>query len=169
VARHNDVVQQPEVRVRPVEDGDRPTMTWLMNELWGSEVQVVHGAVFRPAELPGLIAERDRRLAGLLTYEIADGMLEIVTINAMERRAGVGTLLLEAAVGEARRNGCDEIRLTTTNDNLDALRFYQRRGLRLAALRPGAVDRSRREKPDIPRIGDYGIPLRDEIELSRRL
>jgi GNAT superfamily N-acetyltransferase len=144
-------------------------MAWLMNELWGSEVQMVHGTVFRPAELPGLIAERDRRLAGLLTYEIADRTLEIVTINAMERRAGVGTLLLEAAIGEARRHGCGEIRLTTTNDNLDALRFYQRRGLRLAALRPGAVDRSRLDKPDIPRIGDFGIPLRDEIELSRRL
>jgi ribosomal protein S18 acetylase RimI-like enzyme len=87
----------------------------------------------------------------------------------MERRAGVGTLLLEAAVGEARRHGCREIRLTTTNDNLDALRFYQRRGMRLAALRPGAIDRSRLDKPDIPRIGDYGIPLRDEIELSRRV
>ena len=144
-------------------------MAWLMNELWGSEIQVVHGTVFRPAELPGLIAERDHRLAGLLTYEIADRTLEIVTVNAMERRAGVGTLLLEAAVDEARHYGCREIRLTTTNDNLDALRFYQRRGLRLAALRPGAVDRSRLNKPDIPRIGDYGIPLRDEIELSRRL
>jgi hypothetical protein len=70
-------------------------------------------------------------------------------------------------VDKARRFGCHEIRLTTTNDNVDALRFYQRRGFRLAELRPGAVDQSRQRKPEIPRVGDYGIPLRDEIDLTR--
>jgi hypothetical protein len=62
------VVQQPEIQVRPVGDGDRPTIAWLMVELWGSALQVVHQTVFRPAELPGLIAERAGRLVGLLTY-----------------------------------------------------------------------------------------------------
>jgi len=56
-----------------------------------------------------------------------------------------------------------------TNDNVNALRFYQRRGFRLAELRPGAVDQSRRRKPEIPRVGDYGIPLRDEIDLTREV
>ena len=150
-------------------DTDRPTVAWLMMELWGSTKQVVHGTVFHPADLPGLIAERERRLAGLLTYNVSGGVMEIVTLNALERRAGVGTLLMEAAAVDARRHRCTEIRLTTTNDNLDALRFYQRRGLRLVALRPGAVDRARAEKPAIPRIGDYGIPLHDEIDLARRV
>ena len=60
--------------------------------------------------------------------------------------------------------------LVTTNDNVDALRFYQRRGLRISGLRIGAVDESRaRLKPQIPEIGAYGIPLRDEIELSKEL
>jgi GNAT superfamily N-acetyltransferase len=140
-----------------------------MTELWGSTLQVVHGTVFRPSELPGLIAERASRLAGLLTYDVADGVMEIVTLNALERRAGVGTLLMEVAAAEARQQHCHEIRLTTTNDNLDALRFYQRRGLQIVALRPGAIDRARVDKPEIPRTGDYGIPLRDEIDLARRI
>jgi ribosomal protein S18 acetylase RimI-like enzyme len=140
-------------------------LTWLVAELWGSEVVAVHGTLFRPAELPGYIAERGGRLVGLLTYDVTGDMLEIVTLNAIERRIGIGTLLIEAAVHAARRKSCREVRLTTTNDNVDALRFYQRRGFRLAELRPGAVDRSRREKPEIPRTGDYGIPLRDEIDL----
>jgi hypothetical protein len=76
---------------------------------------------------------------------------------------------MEAVAANARQLRCHEIRLTTTNDNLDAIRFYQRRGLRLVALRPGAVDRARLEKPEIPRVGDYGIPLRDEIDLARRV
>ena len=143
-------------------------IAWLMVEFWGSELQVVHQSVYRPAELPGLIAERAGRVVGLLTYQVSDEMLEIVTLNAIERRTGVGTILMEAVVADARQLRCQEIRLTTTNDNLDAIRFYQRRGLRLVALRPGAVDRARLEKPEIPRVGDYGIPLRDEIDLARQ-
>ena len=140
-----------------------------MVELWGSALQIVHQTVFRPAELPGLVAERAGRLVGLLTYHAADGVLEVVTLNALERRTGVGTILMEAVAADATQLRCHEIRLTTTNDNLDAIRFYQRRGLRLVALRPGAVDRARLEKPEIPRVGAHGIPLRDEIDLARRV
>jgi hypothetical protein len=56
--------------------------------------------------------------------------------------------------------------LITTNDNLDAIRFYQRRDMRIAAVAPGAADEARRIKPSIPEIGDYGIPIRDEITLE---
>jgi ribosomal protein S18 acetylase RimI-like enzyme len=155
----------PEVRIRAVHERDRPMLSWLIAEMWGSEVVAVHGTMFRPAELPGYIAERAGRIAGLVTYDVTAEMLEVVTLNAIERHTGIGTLLIEAAVRTARRRGCREVRLTTTNDNVDALRFYQRRGFRLAELRPGAVDRARRDKPEIPRTGDYGIPLRDEIDL----
>jgi ribosomal protein S18 acetylase RimI-like enzyme len=59
--------------------------------------------------------------------------------------------------------------LVTTNDNLDALRFYQRRGFVLVALRPDVMKDSRRLKPEIPLIGAFGIPLRDELELEMNL
>jgi len=144
-------------------------LAWLVAELWGSELVAVHGAVLRPAELPGFIVERSGRVVGLLTYQLVGDMLEIVTLNAIERRIGIGTLLIEAVASTARHFRCREVRLTTTNDNVDALRFYQRRGFRLAELRPGAVDRSRQEKPQIPRVGDYGIPLHDEIDLTLRV
>ena len=56
-----------------------------------------------------------------------------------------------------------------TNDNVDALRFYQHRGFCLVRVHRGAVDRSRASlKPEIPPAGAYEIPLRDEIELERR-
>ena len=164
--RHNWRVNEPEVRIRPISKSDRPLLSWLVAELWGSEHVAVHGTVLLPAELPGFIAERSRRVVGLLTYQVMDDVLEIVTLNALDRRVGIGTMLIEAAAGAARQFRCREIRLTTTNDNVDALRFYQRRGFRLAELRPGAVDRSRQEKPQIPRTGDYGIPLHDEIDLT---
>ncbi len=159
-------MQEREVAVRPVEENDRPTVEWLTTQLWGAPEVVVHDGVFYPAALPGFIAERAGRIAGLVTYDVRPGVLEIVTINALDQHAGIGTMLIEAIRAEAKRRGCREIVLTTTNDNIGALRFYQRRGFRLSALRPGAVDRSRLRKPEIPRTGDYGIPLRDEIDLT---
>ena len=68
-----------------------------------------------------------------------------------------------------RAAGLRRVWLVTTNDNLDALRFYQRRGLRIAAVHPGAVDRSRAVKPTIPLVDAYGIPLRDELIMELRL
>ena len=159
-------MQEQEVTVRPVQDGDRPTVEWLTTQLWGAPEVIVHDGAFHPATLPGFIAERAGRIAGLVTFDVRPGVLEIVTINALDLYAGIGTRLVEAVRAEAKRRGCHEITLTTTNDNIGALRFYQRRGFRLAALRPGAVDRSRLDKPEIPRIGDFGIPLRDEIDLT---
>ena len=70
----------------------------------------------------------------------------------------------------AREAGCRRLWLVTTNDNVDALRFYQRRGFRLTELQAGAVDVSRATlKPSIPEVGDHGIPIRDELVLERSL
>ncbi|MCL2582062.1 MAG: GNAT family N-acetyltransferase [Streptosporangiales bacterium] len=166
MAQEQDVLVRRDVLTRPVTDGDRPTVEWLITRLWGAPEVVVHGGAYYPARLPGYIAEREGRIVGLVTFEIRPPVLEIVTINALQRHVGTGTTLLDAVCAEAQRRDCLEVRLTTTNDNVDALRFYQRRGFRLIALRSGAVDRSRRVKPSIPRSGDYGIPLRDEIDLT---
>jgi GNAT superfamily N-acetyltransferase len=160
-------VHPRDVAIRPVEESDRPTVEWLTTQLWGAAEVAVHDGAFYPATLPGFIAERAGRIAGLVTFQVVrPGVLEIVTINALDLYQGIGTQLIEAVRAEAKRQGCHQITLTTTNDNIGALRFYQRRGFRLAALRPGAVDRSRRRKPEIPRTGDFGIPLRDEIDLT---
>jgi GNAT superfamily N-acetyltransferase len=159
-------VYQRDVAIRPIEEADRPTVEWLTTQLWGSPEVVVHDGVFYPATLPGFIAERGGRIAGLVTFEVRQDVLEIATINALDLYQGIGTLLIDAVRAEAKRLGCHQVMLTTTNDNIGALRFYQRRGFRLAAVRPGAVDRTRQRKPDIPRTGDFGIPLRDEIDLT---
>jgi len=73
------------------------------------------------------------------------------------------------SIAEVEENGCRRVWLITSNDNLDALRFYQRRGLRLVAVHRGAIDEARRVKPSIPATGEYGIPVRDEIELELQL
>jgi ribosomal protein S18 acetylase RimI-like enzyme len=134
---------------------------------WHAEAVVGHDELMYPAALPGFVALRNGAIAGHVSYRVEGSRCEIVSIDATPARAGIGTHLLEAAISAARDAGCTTVWLTSTNDNLDALRFYQRRGFRLCALRPGAVDRAREElKPEIPAIGSYGLPLRDELDLE---
>jgi GNAT superfamily N-acetyltransferase len=125
------------------------------------------GVVEDPLAHPSLIALAGGRVAGVLTYVLDGASCEVLTLHAEPRLAGAGTALIAAVRELAARAGCRRLWLITTNDNVDALRFYQRRGFRLAALHAGAVDDSRaRLKPEIPEIGDHGIPLRDELELE---
>jgi GNAT superfamily N-acetyltransferase len=103
---------------------------------------------------------------GFAAYEIRGDTCELMLLDAVGMGAGIGTALVQAVRDAARAAGCRCLSVVTTNDNVDALRFYQRRGFRLAALRPGAVDEARRTiKPEVPEIGDSGIPIRDELEL----
>ena len=119
---------------------------------------------------PAVVAEENEGLVGVLTYILEQDACEVLTIHVEDRQMGIGTALLEEAERIARRAGRSVMFLTTTNDNIDALRFYQRRGFQLARLLPGAVDESRMNlKPSIPRTGDHDIPLRDEIVLEREL
>ncbi|MGH3736004.1 MAG: GNAT family N-acetyltransferase [Micromonosporaceae bacterium] len=158
-----------DLQIRAVGGADRDAVVRLLRDSWGSTIVIAHGVAYRADELPGLVASRDGTMAGLLTYHVDGDSLEVVTLDAVVRHAGVGSALLAAAVGVAREAGLTRIWLVTSNDNLDALRFYQRRGLRVTAVAPGAVDTARGLKPQIPLTGAYGIPLRDELTLELRL
>ena len=157
------------IEVRPLGDVDRAAAGDLWQAHWGGTLAVSRGVVHDLAQLEGLVAVDDGVFAGAATVNIAGGECEVVSIDAVEPGRGAGTALLEAAAGLARSRGCRRLWLITTNDNLRALRMYQRRGLRLAALHPGALDRTRELKPWVPEIGADGIPLRDELELEMSL
>jgi ribosomal protein S18 acetylase RimI-like enzyme len=157
------------VRARPLADADREWARAKLRDLWG-EGAVSRGVVHDPSALPGLVAEDETgRPAGLLTYRIDGDDCEVVTIDAFPQGAGAGTALVNAVLAAAQEAGCRRVWLITTNDNLRALRFYQRRGFHLVAVHPNALARSRELKPSIPEIGLDGIPLRDELELELTL
>lgn len=127
------------------------------------------GRAWRPAELDALVAIEGEERLGIATYEVAGEEAELVTLDALVPGRGVGRALIEAVAATARTAGARRLRVMTTNDNLRALRLYQRAGFRLEALRPGAVDAARDRKPSIPLSGAEGIPIRDEIDLVLEL
>jgi ribosomal protein S18 acetylase RimI-like enzyme len=159
-----------DVQVRPLDESDRDWLTVFMTASWGAPVAVAGGRVLHLDRLPGFAAiGRDGEVAGVVTYVVDGDECEIASIDAVEEGRGVGTALIEEACDAAAGLGCRRVHLVTTNDNLRALRFYQRRGFVLAELRPRAIEQSRRIKPAIPETGFHGIPIRDELVLVREL
>lgn len=134
----------------------------------GAAIVARLGEVMVALRHPALLAEDEDRIVGVLTYVTSGDRCEVLTLHVRDSWRGVGSLLLEEVERVVRQTGCKRLWLITTNDNVDALRFYQRRGFRLQAVYPGAVDVSRRElKAEIPRTGAYGIPLTDELLLEK--
>jgi GNAT superfamily N-acetyltransferase len=156
-------------RIRPLNAQDRVRVADFIAERWHSDSVVVHGTIYRPARLPGFVAVLDREWVGLVTYQIVARECEIVSLDSLQVGIGIGTALLGAVEQAARRAKCRRIWLITTNDNLTALRFYQKRGFSLVAVHRRAVEQARMLKPEIPAIGQEGIPIRDEIELELSL
>jgi ribosomal protein S18 acetylase RimI-like enzyme len=148
--------------VRPLQTEDLSAAEAFLDEHMGGRMQARRGELIDVLALPGFVAEREGELVGVLTYDQQPHETELTVIAAHPRHSGIGSTLLDALVREVR----GRIWLITTNDNVDALRFYQRKGFRLRALHVGAMDAARALKPQIPVLGSYGIPMRDELELE---
>jgi GNAT superfamily N-acetyltransferase len=145
----------------------KPDVGWaeaLIDADFGGRWQARLGSVIDALACPGMVAELIGERAGLLTFAEEASSVEIVYLEATVKQRGVGSALIAAVVERAAGR---RLWLVTTNDNLDALRFYQRRGFRIAAIHPRAVDEARRTlKRSIPEVGNFGIPIRDEIVLE---
>lgn len=158
-----------EATIRPLVPEDEEWVVEFIDRRWGSPYVVAHGKLYYPHTLPGFVAEVGGEPVGLLTYHVDGDDWEIVTIDSLEPGAGIGSDLIYGLRQAATEAGARRLWVITTNDNLNALRFYQKRGFTLVAVYPNALERSRQLKPSIPLVGEDGIPLRDEIELEMRL
>ena len=159
----------PQWQIHPLVASDREWVKTFMIEHWCAEEMIVHGEVVFPAELPGFVCLHAGTVLGLITYRINEAGCEVMSLDSLQNNRGIGTSLLQAVIETARQNKCRKVSLITTNDNLNALRFYQKRDFCISGIFPGAVTRSRLLKPSIPLIAENGIPIRDEIELTLML
>jgi ribosomal protein S18 acetylase RimI-like enzyme len=158
--------------IRPIQPNDLAFIREELGKHWNDVGIWSIGRRFQADQLPGFVAIDDstseQEHIGLVTYAIQEGGFqgEVITLSSRRENAGVGAALLDAAVQAIKQAGCSRAYLTTTNDNLRALGFYQKRGWKLARLHKGLIDEARKRVPVIPVMGLNGIPLRDEIELE---
>jgi len=157
------------ITIREIEASDSEWVRTFLMEHFGSTRVVSRGVMHRADELPGFIAQQDGVSRAILTYSHRNNELEVVTLHSAIAGLGLGSQLLVAARKRACDLGCRRIWLITTNDNEPAIRFYQRRGMRIAAIHRGAIAESRKLKPEISFIGIGGRPIEDEVEFELQL
>ena len=155
--------------VRELREDDRDWAIGLLTKRWGSARIVTRGRVHHADKLPGFVIESEGELIGLVTYRMDGTECEIISLDSLVERQGVGERLLSSVRKAAVDMGCNRLWLITTNDNLPAQRFYQKKGFHLVAVHKNALDHARKLKPEIPEVGLNGIPIRDEIELEMQL
>lgn len=175
--------------LRPLTTADRNWVAHFLDAHWGSTKVVSRGQVYYAHLLPGFAAfegeqpesaegkesgketkeTKEGKAVGLVTFRIENGECEIMTLDSIQQNIGIGTALVETVKAVAQEEKLSRIWLIITNDNLNALKFYQKRGFSLVAVYPDSLAESRKLKPQIPLIGLHDIPLRDEIELELKL
>ncbi|MEQ8674581.1 MAG: GNAT family N-acetyltransferase [Aggregatilineales bacterium] len=161
-------------QIRPLNANDRNWVAHFLDKHWSSTKIVSRGQAYYAHLLPGFVAEltdapEDAPAAGLITYRVDGTECEIMTLDSLNPNQGIGTALVAAVKEAAKEQGCKRLWLITTNDNLEALQFYQKRDFRLVAVHVNALSDARKLKPQIPLVGKHSIPLHDEIELALKI
>lgn len=155
-----------EIIIRPITQEDQAWITRQLIENWVSPLIISRGKSHDASKLPGFVALINDTHVGLVTYRIDGLECELVTLDSWRENMGVGTTLIQAAKEKAILSSCVRLWVITTNDNLKALRFYQKRGFHLVTIYPNSISKYRKIKPTIPQLGFDDIPIRDEIELQ---
>lgn len=156
--------------VRPAGEADKDWLLDVLKTEWGGPWIERTDEYIDASVLPAFIAHVECHKVGLITLLEGLDHLEIMTLNSFREGCGVGSALVQAAESRARARDLPEARVFTSNDNLHALGFYERRGYRLWAVHRDSITRARAyRKPQIPLKANNGILIADEIELRKPL
>lgn len=136
---------------------------------FGGSIVISRGQVHSLDTLPGYVVLFGDEIKGLIIYHIYDDDCEIVSLNSKVEDQGIGTKLIDLVIAKARESSCRRVWLITSNDNIRAIRFYQKRGFDIKAVHQNAITEARKIKPSIPLIGFEGIHVRHEVEFEFNL
>ena len=154
------------MNVERIIEENREEFIRFLAEHWFTTKMIVRGTEVDMTKTEGFLVRADQEIIGLVTYLVRGKTAEIMSLDSLREGRGIGTALVNVVIGEAKKRGCGKIVLITTNDNINAIRFYKKRGFDMARFFRNAVDRARELKPEIPLIGENSIPLRHEIEFE---
>ena len=146
----------------------RAQINTYITEEWGDPI-ISRGNIIHTETLPGFIVADGDKLAGFILYQIIGGACEIVVLNSYIENSGGGTSLINSVIAEAKSATCSRVWLITTNDNIHAIRYYQRRGFSLKAVHINAFDVTRALKYNpLPEglLGNDDIPIKHEFEFE---
>lgn len=149
-----------------ITDQNRSVINGFIMDHWYTTQMVLRGKIIDMTKVHGIACFENNVVIALITFIIYDDLLEITSLDSLREKQGTGTMLVEKAIQTAKAQGLKKVVVITTNDNINAIGFYQKRGFDMAKLYRNALDVSRNLKPEIPLIGENAIPLRHEIEFE---
>lgn len=157
------------MNIRAISVENRNQINEFIVSHWLSTDMVVRGKVVDMTKIDGFVIYDKQLIVGLITYRIKNEECEIMSVDSLKKNQGIGTALVNKVIEEAVKKKCKKVKLITTNDNINAMLFYQKRGFDMVNIYRNALDVSRKLKPSIPLLGDFNIPLKHEIEFEMDL
>jgi GNAT superfamily N-acetyltransferase len=155
------------IELRPITD--QTVVRDTLMKVFTVDHLLVMGRPYPVRELDVIGAYDREELLGLALWTIKGQTALLPAVISLSTRRGVARALIGYVQDLAKKGGAKRLRAMTTNDNLDALRFYQLYGFRLTALFVNALDMLRVLHPSLEKIGFNDIPRRDAIELEMEL
>ena len=152
-----------------ITDLNRQKINGFIRDHWFTTEMVILGEIVDMTVVEGIAAMDGDEIVGLITYRVSGDTCEITSLDSLREGQGNGTALLEQVIAIAGEKNCLKVSLITTNDNIHAIQFYQKRGFDLLRLHKDSIQQARVLKPEIPLIGSNGIPITDELELEMLL
>jgi ribosomal protein S18 acetylase RimI-like enzyme len=162
------------IQLREGDGHDRIALLEASRRFFGSSHLQAYGEVFPLAKTPFLVAEFENERAGFLSYtlhfpSVDEAAVVLLAVLPPFQGRGLGRALQGALEAICRPRELHRVYLSTTNDNIPGLYFYQRIGYRFSKLRPGAAAEALAAHGSPGARGFGGIPLRDEIVLVKEL
>lgn len=155
--------------VKIISPENRKQINDFISSHWFSTDMVVREELVDMTRLDGFVIYDKETIIGLITYRIKSNECEIMSLDSLNENQGIGTTLVNKVIEIASEKKCTKIKLITTNDNINTICFYQKRGFDMVNIYRNALDASRKLKPSIPLLGDFNIPLKHEIEFEMDL
>ncbi|MBX5327961.1 MAG: GNAT family N-acetyltransferase [Candidatus Bathyarchaeota archaeon] len=124
----------------------------FVEHFWGEQEQLTFNRRFIVTKLPTYIAKTQNT-----TIIVALGILP------KYQNTGIGKALTKKVEIKAKQSNKKQLLVSTSNDDLPALAFYQKLGFQIYQVKPNAIA----EKHGKTIKGINGIPVRDEIRLRK--
>jgi ribosomal protein S18 acetylase RimI-like enzyme len=154
-----------------LENEYRKSVIQYVNHEWGNPI-VTKGNIIDIYDLPGFVVLDNGEIAGAVLYQFRQGECEIVALYSLKENIGIGTMLINAVIQIAKENTCSRVWLITMNDNIHAIRYYQKRGFSLKAVHINAFKITQQIKGEISEakdnlvLGIDDIPILHEFEFE---
>ncbi|MCJ7424202.1 GNAT family N-acetyltransferase [Candidatus Bathyarchaeota archaeon] len=150
-----------------ITDEERKEIQELVKRFWGEPEQWTFDRKFKVATLPAYVAKTKDAIAGFVSFAETDDNIIIVALGVLPeyQNSGAGRALIKEVEGYAKRLGKRKLLVSTSNDDLPAVAFYQFLDFQIFEVKPNVIAKKHGEIVK----GICGLPVRDELRMRKIL